>query len=253
MNAPYDFGPGKLYFRARNAAEYAPWQPFGDLAALSLSVASAQAGRTENWSGNRGRLPGQPMVGALALTGLLQSLTPASLALLVSGSVDEQPAGYEPDYVLPAVAAGSVERLPHLAVQGLVITDSGAPPVTLSTQHYALDGEFGILAFTDQVAGLTQPLHVAFGYAASHEVGLLTRAPELLSLRYEGINFAADNAPFVLELYQVELARLKDLALVSAGQGLTSVPLAGEVCWDAARAAPGQLGGFGRLVQAVMA
>lgn len=252
MNAPYDFGPGKLYFRARNAAEYAPWQPFGDLAALSLSAAPAQAGRTENWSGNRGRLPGQPMVGALALTGLLQSLTPASLALLVSGSVDEQPAGYEPDYVLPAVAAGSVVRLPHLAVAGVEITDSAAPPVRLSADHYALQPAFGVVVFSDQVAGLTQPLHAAYEYDASHEVGLLTRAPELLSLRYEGINFAADNAPFVLELYQVELARLKDLALVSAGQGLTNVPLAGEVCWDAARAAPGQLGGFGRLVQAVM-
>lgn len=60
------------------------------------------------------------------------------------------------------------------------------------------------------------------------------------------------NAPFVLELYQVELARLRDLALVSAGQGLTNVPLAGEVCWDASRVVPGELGGFGRLVQAAM-
>lgn len=251
MSAPYEFGPGKLYFRPHNA-QFEQWQPFGDLAALSLSAAPAQPGRTENWSGNRGRLPGQPMVGVLALSGTLQSLSPVSLAELVSGTASEQAAGYEADYVLPTVAPGSVLRLPHLAVSNLVITDSAATPVTLSTHHYTLQAAFGTLAFSDLVAGLTQPLHAAFGYAAAHQVGFLTRPPELLELRYEGINFAAGNAPFVLELYRVELARLKDLALVVAGQGLTAVPLAGEVCWDASRTAPGSLGGFGRLMQAVM-
>jgi len=252
MNTPYDFGPGKLYFRAHNTAAADPWQPFGDLTALSLSAAPVQAGRTENWSGNRGRLPGQPMVGALSLSGLLQSLHPGSLAELVGGSVTEQAAGVVPDLVLAEVAAGSVLRLPHLSVQGVEITDSADPPVTLSSDHYALQPEFGILAFTDPLAGLTPPLHVAYEYDAAYEVGFLTRAPERLALRYEGINFAAGNAPFVLELYQVELARLRDLALVSAGQGLTNVPLAGEVCWDASRVVPGELGGFGRLVQAAM-
>lgn len=249
MFTPYEFGFGKLYFRP-HGAPVTPWQFFGDLSELSLSAAPLQAGRTENWSGNRGRMPGQSPVGALALSGRAQSLNPASFALLASGGVDVHAAGHEPDYLLPAVAAGSVVRLPHLAVSNVVLTDSAAVPVTLSAQHYALQAEFGAIAFTAQVASLTLPLHAAYDYAAAHEVGLLTRAPELLELRYEGINFAGGSAPFVLELYKVELARLKDLSLATAGQGLTSVPLVGEACLDAARAVPGQLGGFGRLIQA---
>lgn len=249
MFTPYDFGFGKLFFRPHGAAS-ASWQSFGDLTELSLSAAPAQPGRSENWSGNRGRMPGQPQVGTLSLSGRVHALDPVSLALLAGGSVDAQAGGHEPDYVLPAVTAGSVVRLPRLAVSNVVLTDSAAVPVTLSAQHYALQAEFGSLAFTAQVASLTLPLHAAYDYAAAHEVGLLTRAPELLELRYEGINFAGGNAPFVLELYKVELARLKDLSLVSAGQGLTNVPLVGEVCFSPERVLPGQLGGFGRLLQA---
>lgn len=254
MNQPYDFGPGKLFFRPCDDAA-ASWQAFGDLSSLSLSAAPLAGGRTENWSGNRGRLPGQPLAGTLALSAVLHALNPASLAELVGGVVAEQPGGSVVDYPLPPVAPGADIRLPHLGVSGLVITDSAVAPATIAPEHYALDGAFGAIAFASlpDAPAPTQPLRAAYAYQASHQVGLLEAAPRPLALRYECINYAAGNAPLVLELWRVEIARLKDLVLVDQGRALRGVPLSGDVLLDTTRARPGMLGDFGQLSQAVIA
>lgn len=253
MNQPYDFGPGKLFFRPCDD-DSAAWQPFGDLTSLSLSAAPLTGGRTENWSGNRGRLPGQPLAGTLALSAVLHALHPVSLAELVGGVVTEQAAGGVADYPLPPVAPGGEVRLPHLGVSDLVITDSAPAPMTIAPEHYALNGPFGAIAFASlpDAPAPMQPLRAAYAHLASHQVGLLEAAPRPLALRYECINLAAGNAPMVMELWRVEIARLKDLVLVDAGRALRGVPLSGDVLLDTTRAQPGMLGGFGRLTQAVM-
>lgn len=252
MNTPYEFGPGKLYFRPAGESA-AAWQSFGDLSALSLSAAPLAGGRSENWSGNRGRLPGQPLAGTLSLSAVLHRLTSASLAELVSGAVAEQAGGAVSSYMLPPVAPGVEVRLPHLCVSDVVVTDSAATPATIAPEHYTVHGAFGAVEFVSlPEPAPTQPLHVAYAHLAAHQVDLLTQAPRLLELRYEGINIAAGNAPFVLEIWQVEIARLKDLVLLDSQRRLPGVPLSGEVLLDTSRAQPGMLGGFGRFTQAVI-
>lgn len=252
MNHPYDFGPGKLFFRPCDD-DSAAWASFGDLTSLSLSAAPLAGGRTESWSGNRGRLPGQPLAGTLALSAVLHALNPVSLAELVGGVVAEQAAGSVVDYALPPVVPGSEVRLPDLGVSGLVITDSAAAPVTIAPEHYALNGAFGAIVFTSlpEAPAPTQPLRAAYAHQASQRVGLLEAAPRPLALRYECINYAAGNAALVLELWRVEIARLKDLVLVDQGRALRGVPLSGDVLLDTTRAQPGLLGGFGQVSQVV--
>lgn len=252
MYTPYEFGSGKLYFRPAGEAA-AAWQSFGDLSALSLSAAPLAGGRSENWSGNRGRLPGQPLAGTLSLSVVLHRLTSASLAELVSGAVDEQASGAVSNYTLPHVAPGVEVRLPHLCVADVVVTDSASTPATIAPEHYTVQGAWGAIEIVSlPEPAPTQPLHVAYSHLAAHQVGLLTQAPRLLELRYEGVNIAAGNAPFVLELWRVEIARLKDLVLLDSQRRLAGVPLSGDVLLDTSRAQPGMLGGFGRFTQAVI-
>lgn len=250
MSQPYQFGLGKLYFRPADDVG-AAWQSFGDLSSLLLSAAPLAGGRTENWSGNRGRLPGQQQVGSLSVAAVAHALHPEALAELTSGDLFEHAAGAVVGYVLPSVGPGSNVRLPHLGVSDLVMTDGVS--ATIEPAHYDLDSAFGSLEIVSLPASPvpTPPLRVSYRHAASRSVGLLERDARPLELRYEGVNLAAANAPVVLELWRVELDRLKEMPLVEGGAVMRGVPISGDVLLDTARTQPGMRGGFGRITQGV--
>jgi hypothetical protein len=244
----YYLGQGKLYLAARTAGGQAKalrW--LGDVSDAKLSLKVDNVKHKESYTGQRLDAKNLVIGKEASFVFTLMELSKDNLAIALYGKSSTIASGSVTAEPLPAdLVAGDRVALKYPKVSTVVITDSAAMPVTLDPAKYEVDANYGAITLKD-VAGVTQPLKVAYTHAALENVSVFTAAQSEVFIRYEGINLAEDGAPVVVELYKVSTEPLKELALITTKFAETTIN--STVLLDNARPMDDELGQFGRILQ----
>ncbi len=249
MATDYFLGQGKVYIAKRDANGNPQAQRWlGDVSAAKLTLKVSKAEQKESYSGQRA-LAKSIVVGKEASVDLtVMELNKDNLALALFGKAVSTAQGSVSGESLPnGLIAGDRVTLAYPKVSAVTLTDSSATPVTVAPTKYQLDTDFGAITLLD-VAGVTQPIKAAYTHAAIESMPMFSAPQPEVFIRYEGVNLAEGNAPFVVELYKVNTEPLKDLALIT--DKFADMNINCSVLIDRNKAADGDLGQFGRIIKA---
>jgi len=244
----YLLGQGKVYIAARDAAGKPKAQRWlGDVSAAKVGLKVTKADQKESYSGQRSTVKSIVVGKEATFDMTLQEVSKDNLALALSGKPTSLVSGSVTGEALPlALIAGDRVSLKYPKVSSVVITDSATPSVTLDPAKYDVDADFGAITFKD-VAGVTQPLKVAYTHAPLESVSMFTAQQSEVFIRYEGINLAEGGTPIVVELYKVNPEPLKDLALIT--DKFADMAISSAVLIDSSKPADDEIGQFGRIIQ----
>jgi hypothetical protein len=149
--------------------------------------------------------------------------------------------------IAETVEVGQRYFLAHPKVSALTLTDSSATPKTLvAGTDYTADADFGAVQFLN-TAGITAPVKAAYTFGAISDVGMFTAPLPERFLRFEGVNTAAGNEKWLIELYRVAFDPLKNLDVI--GDDINKFELDGSLLADASKPYDAALGQFGHLVR----
>jgi hypothetical protein len=158
----------------------------------------------------------------------LKERTAANLALILHGTVIDEPAGSmaTPEDLPIGLIDGDQVLLPgdHVGITDLVLKDSTATtPVTLvEGQHYTFDGDSKVITFIS-VETLTQPIQVfSYSYAASDGVVVASKTPPDCAVLFDGINLAVQGEKIWARFDRVAFSPAATYALKSGGAGGTA-------------------------------
>lgn len=244
----YLLGQGKIYAAARDTngkPKALRW--LGDASEGKLALKTDNAEHKESYSGQRATAKKIVIGKEASFNFTLMELSKENLAMVLHGKAATIPAGSITGEALPSgLVAGDRVALKYPQVSAVVITDSTGAPVTLDPEKYEVDAIYGAITLLD-VAGVVQPLKVAYSHAAIDNVSVFTAVPDDIFIRYEGINLAEGGTPIVVELYKLSTEPLKELSLISTKFVETSINA--TVLIDSSRPADDELGQFGRILQ----
>jgi len=134
----------------------------------------------------------------------------------------------------------------------VVITDSTpTTPVVVPSGQYSTTGgkiTFGS-SFVD--SSLIYPLKVAYTYNEANYLSLFQAGQVELALRLEGLNKANSLSPVTVELYRLLFDPAAELDLMSDEIG--KFTLSGSLLIDGSKVAAGDLGQYGRVIDATFA
>ncbi len=248
MATDYFLGQGKVYIAKRDANGNVLAQRWlGDVSAAKLTLKVNKSEHKESYSGQRA-LAKSIVVGKESSVDLtVMELSKENLALSLFGKTISTAQGSVSGETLPTgLVAGDRVTLAFPKVSAVTLTDSSATPATITPAKYQIDPDFGAITLLD-VAGITQPIKAAYTHAAVESVPMFTAPQPEVFIRYEGVNLAEDNAPFIVELYKVNTEPLKDLALIT--DKIADVNINCSVLIDRTKSADGDLGQFGRIIK----
>jgi hypothetical protein len=244
----YFYGQGKLYCAKRGVTGLpGALRWFGDVSDAKLALKSSVLKHQESYTGQRSTAKKIVNGKEATFDFTLMELSRENLAMELYGTANAIASGSITAEVLPlALVAGDRVSLKYMKVSTVVITDSASTPVTLDPAKYEVDATYGAITLLD-VAGVTQPLKVAYTHAALDSVSVFSSVPEDIFIRYEGINLAEGGAPIIVELYKLNTEPLKELSLINSkfSEGVISA----DVLIDTLRPADAELGQFGRILQ----
>ena len=248
----YYYGNGRVFSRPFGTKGNGGWGWWGDVSALSFGGTDETASHKESYSGQKSEVRSFSIGGERTLKMTAHQVDPNSLAQHLRGTVTDIAAGSVTGELFPAtVAVGDVIKLDKpYNVSDLVITDSSGAPVTLDPVHYDAFLEHGSIELLSlpSAPGLTQPFKAAYKQAGARQVAFFNSAPQIIQLRYEGINLAEGNAPVIAEFYKVSTTPLQEWALITNGNDLAGSSIDAKCLADSTRPASGPLGRFGRYV-----
>lgn len=248
MGTDYFLGQGKVYIAKRDANGNAQAQRWiGDVSAAKLTLKTSKAEHKESYSGQRA-LAKSITVGKEASIDLtVMQFNKENLALALSGKPVTIAQGSVTSEALPSgLVAGDRVTLGFPKVSAVTLTDSSATPATIAPAKYQIDADFGAITLLD-VAGITQPIKAAYTHAAVESVSMFTAPQSEVFIRYEGMNLAENNAPFIIELYKVNTEPLKDLSLIT--DKIADMNINCNVLIDSNKPVDGDLGQFGRIIK----
>ena len=252
----YFYGQGRVSVAVRDPSTGVPG-PFrwvGDVSAFSVKLTTTQVEHKESFSGQRALVVSFPNEKAANVDMTLHQIDPDNLSLVLYGATTSTATGTATAESLGAtVADGDEIYLANPGVSALVITDSTGSPLTLvAGTDYTLEPNFGRVTILN-IGTYVQPFKAAYSYAARKAVGLFTTGQPSLALRYEGINLAEGNAPTLVELYKVAPGVVQELALITTGNDVAGLAIAGGVLLDSSKPSTGGLGQFGAITQIALA
>ncbi|MGB7480153.1 MAG: hypothetical protein WA924_07500, partial [Burkholderiaceae bacterium] len=212
----YFLGQGRLDIAARTAAglpKALRW--LGDVSEAKLSLTVESVKHKESHTGQRMLAKNIPIGKEAVFDFTPMELSRENLAMTLSGTSTTVAQGTVTAEALPdGLVAGDKVALKYPQVSDVVITDSSVTPATVDSSKYEVNATYGTITIKD-VAGLTQPLKVAYTHEAVDSVSVFTAAQSEIFVRYEGINLAEGGAPIIVELYKVATEPLKELALIT--------------------------------------
>jgi hypothetical protein len=241
---------GRVYLGERNTnGDPINVRSPGNVADLSLSLKTDVIEHYESQTGQRAvdlRLVKQKSA-TVALT--IEEFIKENLALALYGNyvtgsngnvTAEQIGGASP-------VIGDRYFLSHPKVSSLVVVDSAATPATLTPgTHYTADTDFGAIQFLN-TTGFTAPFKASYTFGAVTEIGIFTQPLPERFLRFEGVNTAAGNSKWLIELHRVAFDPLKKFDIIS--NDLNKFELEGSLLADSTKPYDAVLGQFGRIVQ----
>jgi hypothetical protein len=244
-------GQGKVLVAPRIDDVVGAYRWVGNVPTLKPAFTSNKLKKNESFTGQRLLLGTLPTGNELRVAAELDEWYPENLALAVrgesidrvSGTVAAPNADISPD----GLVQGSAWALSHQNVSTVVITDSNAPPATLSaTTDYSLDPVFGTVVPKNDLATFTLPLKATYSFGAAQIVAFFTQPVSQVSLRFEGLNTADSNRPVLVEFYKIDLDVAKEFGLITNEFGVFSIE--GDALVDPTKPDDPVFGKFGRMI-----
>lgn len=147
------------------------------------------------------------------------------------------------------IAPGDKYRPKRGGATTVVITDSTpVTPATIPSGQYNLVAGKIVFDTDFDDAALVYPLKVAYAYTEANYLSFFQTGQVELFLRFEGLNKANSNAPVTGEFYRVLFDPASDVDFLSNEIGQFN--LSGSLLIDDSKAASGELGQYGRLMDA---
>lgn len=239
---------GKVYLGLRDATTGLPgalnWVGDADQCQVKLSTTTDE--RQESWSGQR--LTSVRLVTAkkAELSLQLNEFSPLNLGLALYGNTIDVTTGTVTAEVLPSsLAQGDSVALDNRDVSAVVITDSTptTPKTLVAGTDYTLSGT-GVIDFISDLSGFTQPLSVAYSYAAAIQIPMFQTAVPERYLVLDGTN-TVDGSAVKVRLYRCVFDPAATLDLISSK--LSQFALSGSVLFDQLNYGKSNMGGFGRI------
>lgn len=252
MAEQYFYGQGRVYVSPYGVNRY---RFLGDVSALQLAMAVENIEHKESFSGQKSlaRRITTDKTGTISMT--LHQLDVDNLAMALYGTkVNTAAASGDATHVIPTGAAvGDVIALPHIRITDTPTTfniedDAGSPATLTRDTDYTIDFENGLITILN-LGSYVFPLTATYRYGAQRSVAMFKTAQPELSLLYQGINLAEDNAAVRFEIYRVATDPLTELALINNEQALGGLPIEAGILIDTAKSAAGDLGQFGRFIE----
>lgn len=208
------------------------FEAFGNVSDLKVTVATSVVEHKESHTGQRGTDKRLTTETKCAFTMTLENFVGSNLAKALRGSKTEVATGTVVDAPIK-LYLGKVTALPHIKVSAVTV-DNGVTPLVLGTDYWVNEAA-GSIKFADAIATLADgaELLVSYSYAEHVRVDALTEAAKELTLRFEGLNTAEDNAPVIVEIFKINTDPLKELALIS--DTIQQIVLEGSVLLDSTK------------------
>lgn len=248
----YMYGQGKIEFaEVINGVVSGEWFWIGDCSEMNGSFSEESFSHKENYTGKKGSVRKIYTGTTIEFNINMNRLDTGNVARFTQGKATSVAAGTVTNEALGTVTVGSVSTLAHLLPSNLVITDSAVTPATISPTHYEVNkfGEIEWLTLPTSPAP-TMPLKAAYSYAAHTQAAFLNDTRKTYAVRYDGVNLAEDEKPVLLELYKCSAGMLQTLSMITNGNQLAAAPVVLEALLDTTKPATGNLGQYGRLIQA---
>lgn len=235
---------GKIWLATRNAqGKYEKQRFVGNAPSLQLQMQTETSQKMDSYTGNRLQI-GELSRGKTATLNItLDEWTPENLVLAFYGDQVSIAGDTVTDEALPeGIEAGEVVRLDYGFISDLVL-EADATPLEEGTDYRIESESAGLVEFLTAQAG---PVSADYEHAAASAVTMFTGAPPERWLLLDGINTENDER-VIVELFRVKFQPVGDLNLIVDEYG--SLPLTGNVLFDALNADDANLGGFGRSIQ----
>lgn len=238
----YYYGQGKVYLAARDkSGKPKAMRWVGDVGSLSVGLTVESFNHQESYSGQKTTVRRLVTSKESQVTATWYEHSPENLAILLYSDSLLIAAGSVTGETLPAtIAAGERYVLEFQNVSNVVIGDleEGA--------DYQVDAAYGAITF---LTAQNAAPKVNYQYGASKNTGILTRTPEEVFLRYEGINLAENGAPVIVELYKLQFDPVSALNLINTDTSMSGLETTASAMLDTARPADSAIGRFGRVIQ----
>lgn len=226
------------------------WIKLWDVGALSLALTRESLTHKESRTGSKLEVREWANGQTCAVNATINAVNTHNLGLVLSSTPQDIAGGSISGKALPTgVEVGDLIILDHVGVSALVVTDSAGAPVTIANSNFEIAGGYGQFEVKSLPSGPapTQPLNLAYTYAAARAVGILADTNSAkVALRYNGINLAENGEPVVVDLWKLSLGVLSEFALINNDAAVSGMPFTAKVLADMSRPQTA-LGYFGQI------
>lgn len=236
---------GKFYLAAIVAGVAGAARHIGNVPNFEIATDADILEHTESMSGARTTDFTMARTKSVTFSGTLEEVNKENLAYILNGNAASIAGGAVTDKSLGTVSTGIEISLGGYNVEDVVITDSTATPVTVSSNKYTVDAAFGTITFND-VTGLTMPLKATFTGGAASVVTINDTESKEYQLTFRGIN-TVDNSKVEVVLWRTKKDPGVTFPLIH--EELGSYEVNGRALSDTTKSGDSALGLFGRIVQ----
>lgn len=243
----YFSGQGKIFIAPVDIITGAvgAYRAIGNVPEFSIEMDSDQVDHNESMTGLRTKDATLVRAKSLTFSGQLEDWDEKNVAWATNGRVKSITGGSKTNEASPTgLVAGSIWALKGQGVSAVTITDSTGSPVTVDTDDYVVDAEFGTITMVN-VTGYTQPFKAAYTDSSTTAVTLLSDDSQIYALRFEGIN-AVNQQKVLLELYRTQKSPTGAIPLIQEEFGQISIQ--GDALSDTTKTVDGNFGLFGRMI-----
>lgn len=217
VTSKYFSGQGALLLAERDGSgNPLGFRPVGNISDLTIGIETEQFEHKESCTGVRATDLTIIQETSANVSFTMESLDKENLALALFGTsatvaassvTDEAVIGYHDLW----------SALANVDVSTVVVTDVGGATTYTEDTDYVVDytaGSIKVLstgAITD-----TQSLEVDYAYGAQEDIQAFTSGSKPVRYaRFQGINTADNDKPFVVDIFKLELSPLAELALIN--------------------------------------
>lgn len=243
----YFSGQGKIFIAPVDIITGAvgAYRAIGNVPEFSIEMDSDQVDHNESMTGLRTKDATLVRAKSLTFSGQLEDWDEKNVAWATNGRVKSITGGSKTDELAPAgLVAGSIWALKGQGVSAVTITDSAGSPVTVDTDDYVVNAEFGTITMVN-VTGYTQPFKAAYTDSSTTAVTLLSDDSQIYALRFEGIN-TVNQQKVLLELYRTQKSPTGTVPLIQEDFG--QITIQGDALSDTTKTVDGNFGLFGRMI-----
>ena len=146
-------------------------------------------------------------------------LSISNIAWMFSGGVVDIPGGVSNTVISAKV--GAIHALDYVNVSSVVVTSADGSIIYVEGLNYTINAEAGSIHINEDQSVAVDPiidgaaLLLSFSYTNQTEISPFTDNDSVVSLRFEGLNTAAEDKPVVLNFYKVSRGILKKFSVLS--------------------------------------